>query len=592
MDGNKAVTATFTQGEYPLTVSTVGGGIVAKSPDQSVYTYGAVVTLTATPSAGWVFSGWSGDASGTANPTTVTMNGAKSVTATFTQLQYTLTTSVVGGGSLAKSPDQATYTYGAVVTLTATPSAGWVFSGWSGDLTGTTNPTIITMGGAKTVTATFTRDGYALTVNVKGGGSVSKLPDNSYYVDGTVVTLTATPSPGWVFSGWSGDLTDTTNPSTITMSGDKTVTATFAAIPYTITVGTVGEGSILKSPDQATYSYGNVVTLTATPSPGWAFTGWSGDLASTTNPITITINGNKAVTATFTQLQYTLTTSVVGGGSLAKSPDLATYTYGTVVTLNATPSTGWSFSGWSGSLSSSVNPVTITMDGNKVVTATFTQNQYPLTISTVGGGNVAKLPNQATYSYDTIVTLTATPSAGWAFSGWSGDLSGNTNPATITIDGAKSVTATFTQLQYTVTTNVVGSGSVAKSPNQATYTYGTVVTLTATPSTGWSFSGWSGGASGTTNPVSVTIDGNKAVTATFTQNIYTLTISISGQGVVNRGTPGPYHYGDVVQLNAVAGPGWVFSGWSGGLSGTTNPQTITIDGNKSVTAKFTHVKRR
>jgi hypothetical protein len=67
----------------------------------------------------------------------------------------------------------------------------------------------------------------------------------------------------------------------------------------------------------------------------------------------------------------------------------------------------------------------------------------------------------------------------WSFSHWSGDLSGSVNPTTIGMTGDKSVTATFTQDQYTLGITVVGNGSVLKNPDQATYTYGTIVTLTA-----------------------------------------------------------------------------------------------------------------
>ncbi|NIS82041.1 MAG: hypothetical protein GTO14_17960, partial [Anaerolineales bacterium] len=70
--------------------------------------------------------------------------------------EYSLTVNVVGSGSVSKTPDQATYTYGTVVTLTAVADVGWTFSSWSGDLTGSTSPDTITMDGDKTVTATFT----------------------------------------------------------------------------------------------------------------------------------------------------------------------------------------------------------------------------------------------------------------------------------------------------------------------------------------------------------------------------------------------------------------------------------------------------
>ena len=69
MNGDRAVTATFTQDEYTLSVSTVGSGSVDRDPDQATYHYGDSVELTATAAAGWTFAGWSGDLSGCTTPT-------------------------------------------------------------------------------------------------------------------------------------------------------------------------------------------------------------------------------------------------------------------------------------------------------------------------------------------------------------------------------------------------------------------------------------------------------------------------------------------------------------------------------------------
>ncbi|HEX7608393.1 MAG TPA: amidase domain-containing protein [Candidatus Cryosericum sp.] len=151
---------------------------------------------------------------------------------TILSTMYTLTTttSPSSGGTIARSPNAASYPSGTVVTLTATPATGYTLTGWSGSLTGTTNPTTITMTGVKSVTASFAvAPSYALTVGIVGSGFVVKSPNLSSYASGTVVTLTATPNPGYIFTGWSGDLTGSTNPTTITMTGNKTVIANFTA---------------------------------------------------------------------------------------------------------------------------------------------------------------------------------------------------------------------------------------------------------------------------------------------------------------------------------------------------------------------------
>ncbi len=142
---------------------------------------------------------------------------------------FSLDVSTSGSGSVTVDPDQATYITGTIVTLTPNANAGWIFTGWSGDLTGSANPVSLTMDAHKAVTATFSEigSGYSLTLDKTGSGTVTVDPDQTFFSDGTVVTVTASAATGWDFTGWSGDLTGSTNPLTLTMSADKVVTATF-----------------------------------------------------------------------------------------------------------------------------------------------------------------------------------------------------------------------------------------------------------------------------------------------------------------------------------------------------------------------------
>jgi uncharacterized repeat protein (TIGR02543 family) len=671
MNANRAVTATFTQIQYTLTVSVTGSGSTNLAIGPHVYNSGSQVQVTATPSSGWVFDHWvlDGSSAGSSNPVTVTMSSGHALNAVFTQIQYILTVNTSGQGSVAKNPSQATYTYGSSVQLTATPASGWAFSGWSGDLTGTSNPASVTMNGDKAVTATFTQNVYTLTVTVNptGGGTVT--PDKSppYHLN-DVVTLTEAPSAGYTFSGWSGDGTGSGTTRTVTITGNMAVTATFTQNQYTLTVNTSGQGSVAKAPSQATYVSGSSVQLTATPSSGWSFSGWSGDASGTANPVTITMNGNKAVTATFTQNTYSLTVNISpsAGGTVTRSNN-GPYHLNDVVTLTEAPSSGYTFSSWSGDGTGTGSTRTVTMNGNKAVTATFTQIMYTLTISTSGSGSTSPSTGRRSYGSGSQVQVTATPASGWYFSHWhlDGVDAGSSNPTTVTMSSAHTLQAVFTQITYTLTISVTGSGStnpavgghvysqgssvqvtaspvtgwsfdhwvldgsstgsanpytvtmnsghtlgavftqstytltvstsgqgsVSKVPSQATYTYGSSVQLTATPSTGWSFSGWSGGASGTANPLTIVMNDNKAVTATFTQNTYTLTVNVSPSagGTVTRSSNGPYHLNDVVTLTEAPSAGYTFSGWSGDGTGSGTTRTVTIVGNIAVKATFTQI---
>jgi uncharacterized repeat protein (TIGR02543 family) len=471
MNSGHTLGAVFTQSTYTLTVSTSGQGSVSKVPSQATYAYGSSVQLTATPSTGWSFSGWSGGASGTANPLTIVMNDNKAVTATFTQNQYTLTVNTSGQGSVAKAPNQATYASGSSVQLTATPAAGYVFSGWSGDLSGSANPATVTMNANKAVTATFTQSTYTLTVTVSptAGGTVTRNNNGPYHLN-DVVVLTEAPSAGYTFSSWSGDGTGSGTTRTVTITGNMAATATFTQNQYQVVFATSGSGATSPSGTQ-TYAAGAVVPISATAGSDYTFSSWSATgsivIASVSSvSTTATINGAGTITAAFTQIQYTLTIqSPDGSGSTSPAAGSYTYNQGASAQVTATPSSGWIFDRWliDEYLTSQENPINVRMDSAHKIKAIFILLQYTLVLSANGLGTTSPSIGTRTYSSGIQVMVSATPDSGWQFTGWSGDLSGSSNPASITMNGDKTVTAIFTQNQYTVTAS--SSIFVAKDPS-------------------------------------------------------------------------------------------------------------------------------
>lgn len=163
-------------------------------------------------------------------------------------LVYKLTVTASGSGNVTRDdpgisgfPDY--YYVNTPVQLTANADPGWEFTGWSKDHSGTTNPDTISMNADKNVTATFgPLEGFGLYVVITGEGNVDLVPrDAGYeathiippggagnYFDGMVIDVAATPdSPYWEFTGWSGDLSGTANPETITLDSNKNITATF-----------------------------------------------------------------------------------------------------------------------------------------------------------------------------------------------------------------------------------------------------------------------------------------------------------------------------------------------------------------------------
>ena len=140
---------------------------------------------------------------------------------------------------------------------------------------------------------------------------------------------------------------------------------------------------------------------------------------------------------------------------------------------------------------------------------------------------------------------------------------------------------------FTLTININGNGSVDKDPDKSNYDYNENVDLTAIPNPGWSFNNWTGDIESEDNPESIIMDCNKTVTANFIKNKYVLNVSVVGNGSVTIDPDQSYYfYGDIVNLTALPNNSWYFDHWEEDLSGNDNPESITIDDNKNVTAIF------
>ncbi len=231
-------------------------------------------------------------------------------------------------------------------------------------------------------------DQYFLTIVTNGKGIVDLDPAGGVYAPGTEVTLTAQADYGWGFDGWSGDITvfpPDQNPTTVAMDANKTIEATFINLKprFPVNITTVGVGHIEFDPlpdDEGLFEEGTDVTLTAvSDTTSMEFEGWSGDVTRTDNPIQVTVEDTVDLQATFVPVvpQVALNVSIEGKGSVDFDPeayeDYGTYDSSTVVTLTAQSVPGWQFDGWSGDVTSTESPLTVVMDADKELTATFSE---------------------------------------------------------------------------------------------------------------------------------------------------------------------------------------------------------------------------
>jgi uncharacterized repeat protein (TIGR02543 family) len=223
-------------------------------------------------------------------------------------------------GALYDLPCAMSFTSGTSVSLEAIYGNVSQFNGWTGDVTGTTNPTTISMNGNKNITANF-KLVHTLTLEklgtgsgqIKVNGTLRSLPHNETFDENAVVNIEAIPDTGSSFVEWSGDQSGSITPTTVTMTGNKSVYAKFlllrtltAHVSPTDSGYIMADGTPLNESQTKTYIDGQYANLTAISSLGYGFINWGGD-AGTGSVINsqILMNGNKSVTANFAKVLNT-----------------------------------------------------------------------------------------------------------------------------------------------------------------------------------------------------------------------------------------------------------------------------------------------
>ncbi|WP_041928056.1 InlB B-repeat-containing protein [Mesotoga prima] len=387
--------------------------------------------------------------------------------------------------------------------------------------------------GDESVDVTLTKKTYTLAVNIVGQGTVTKNPDKAAYTHGEVVQLTANPADNWNFTGWSGDLAGSTNPESITMNSDKTVTANFSIVQYTITAS-AGAGGTISPSGQVKVNHGSNQSFSISANTGYDIQDVKVDGATEGAIGSYTfsnVTSDHTIAATFKIKTYTVSVSSnpVEGGSVNGG---GTYNHGAQVSCQATANEGYRFVNWTegGVVVSDNSTYTFNITANRNLVANFVR-VYSVTFSVVDSEGVLQ-GAEVSFNGETKVTdvqgkavFTGVVTGSKAYTvskeGY------NSATGTVNIDSDKGVDITLVKKTYTLTVSSVGQGTVTKNPDKATYTHGEVVQLTANPDSGWNFDSWSGDLTGSTNPVNITMDGNKSITANFSEITYSITFSVS-----------------------------------------------------------------
>jgi len=424
---------------------------------------------------------------------------------------YTLSTAAInlnasGGSAVIQQGENVTYTFSATAPalsrLTTWTVRAYQSTTWGGteaalqgsqptvnvvDNSGlvapevTATPTTVTQNQSSTLTSTPVTTGkspYTYQWFQKApGGDYTAVGGNfdSYVFPGSTITGT------WTFLLQVTDSTGASvNSTAVTVNVNPTPTFTIAVIQSS-------HGTI--TPGTTVVNLGGTQAFTISPEAGYQVTDVIVDgtsIGAANSYVFSDVMANHELMATLTQIEYTLTVSLVGSGTVTQSPSQITYHYGDVVQLTAIPTPGWRFSVWSGDLANSVNPSSVTIDGNKAVTATFLNNQYTVSAIAGTGGSISP-PGVTIVNYGGSQAFTITPDAGYHIVDVlvNSTSIGSVSSYTVTeVTGDTTVTASFAPNVLTITASATQNGSINPNGNVAV-TYGSNQGFIISPGTGY-----------------------------------------------------------------------------------------------------------
>ena len=522
---------------------------------------------------------------------------------------YTL--SLSGDSGVVDVQGAGTYRAGESVTVSTTLLIGYTFRQWL-----SSDTSLLPNGTTQTYTFTMPAGNVSLKVisyvkpkvTVNAGTGVSSVSGGGSYAIGQSVTVSAVMMQGYDFAGWTSD-TDGFGSSqasyTFTMP-EQSVSLTATATARTFTVSVKAGNGISGVSGSGQYKVGDKVTINATVKQNYTFSNWSGYSVGNSSSVSTTFTmPGKDITLTAMAKEnpkYTITvakgengiTSVSGGGS---------FYAGASVTVSCQVASGYVFNGWYSSntsllKSSASQSYSFKMpNGSVTLTAKATNNQYTITVSK--GTGISSVSGGGKYTVGNSVTVSCQLLAGYEFSGWyssnSNLLKGSTMQSysfkmpkgnvTLTAKGVKN-TYSLTLQKGTGISAVSGAGS---------YAVGSAVTVGCTPSTGYSFTGWTSSKTSLLPNSSVQSysfnmpKGNVTLTAIAEKTQFTVSIT-KGTGIYRVNGSGTYTAGDTVTVYAEPKSGYIFDKWTKGSSSsavcTTETYTFTMPkANVSLTAR-------
>ena len=551
--GDTEVKATFTKKvkSFAVMFTQIGEGYLnaTGADDLDAVPYGTELTIEATPATGYELTALTANGRDILLTKRFVVKGDTEVKATFTQKarNYAVTFTQIGEGYLnaTGADDLDAVPYGTELTITATPATGYELTALTANGRDILSTKRFVVKGDTEVKATFTEkaSNYTVTFSKIGEGRVTATGADDFNAVpyGTELTVVATPAAGYELTALTANGRDILATKKLVVKANTTIEATFTKKTFAVTLTQEGKG-VLKATgakDLKAVPSGTKLTIIATPAEGYELTALLANGFDILQSKSVVVTEETNIKAVFRKKTFavTLTSNEHGEISIVEGVDPKRIPYGTELTIEAAPAEGYELTALTANGQDILSTKRFVVKGDTEVKATFAQKTLAVTLTHEGEGSLTATgyDKLSAVPYGTELTIVAQPKQGYELTALTANGRDILATRKVVVTENLTVKATFTQKTFAVTLTQEGEGvlNATGADDLKAVPYGTKLTITATPATGYELVALMANGLDILSTKSVEVTGDTRIKAIFRKKTFAVTLTSNEHGTIS-----------------------------------------------------------
>ena len=601
---NVTVKAIFAKKSFAVSLTKEGEGTITATGASNLNSvaYGTELTIVATPAAGYELVSITAGGTDITATKKVVVTGNLTVKAIFAKKNFAVSLTKEGEGTITATgaSNLNSVAYGTELTINATPAMGYELQSLVAGGVDITATKKIVVKDNMTVKATFAKKSFAVSLTKEGEGTITATGATSLnaVAYGTELTIVATPAKGYELTALTANGTDILATKKVVVTDNMTVKATFTKKSFAVSLTKEGEGTITATGATSlnAVAYGTELTINATPAEGYELKSIEANGTDITATKKVVVTGNLTVKATFAKKSFAVSLTKEGEGTISATgaSDLNSVTYGTELTIVATPAAGYELVSITAGGTDITASKKVVVTGNLTVKATFAKKSFAVSLTKEGEGTISATgaSNLNSVAYDTELTIVATPAEGYELTALTANGTDILATKKIVVKDNMTVKATFTKKSFAVSLTKDGEGTISATgaSNLNSVAYGTELTIVATPAEGYELVSITAGGTDITASKKVVVTGNLTVKATFAKKNFAVSLTKVGEGTITATGATSLNavaYGTELTIVATPAKGYELTALTANGTDILATKKIVVTDNLTVKATFT-----